>query len=131
MLAAKARLSLPRTPRAVPVQPPHPRVSARPFGRRAGAHIIFEIILYWYLYRALRSGVCQWPPVSPLLPAYPISSLPNEHSERAKEVRSGSMAYHLISGLVEYLTRKDEFFVIIVGWPGHPSPSLLRAAVMD
>lgn len=25
------------------------------------------------------------------------------------------MAYHLISGLVQYLTRKEEFFVIIVG----------------
>jgi len=25
------------------------------------------------------------------------------------------MAYHLTKGLVEYLTRKEEFFVIIVG----------------
>lgn len=26
-----------------------------------------------------------------------------------------SMAYHLITGLVEYLTRKEDFYVIIVG----------------
>ncbi|KAF8322133.1 P-loop containing nucleoside triphosphate hydrolase protein [Clavulina sp. PMI_390] len=36
------------------------------------------------------------------------------------------MAYHLISGFVEYLTRKEEFFVIIVGLDNAGKTTLLE-----